>query len=124
MSFRGHRPEDKDSPLFVPVATVEDIPSGEMKAFTVLGKPIVVTNVEGEYYAFADYCLHWGVRLSDGCLQGNVVRCRAHGWHHDFVKGEVVASDLPSAEGKRMITFETKVLDGSVWVSTSRKIHK
>jgi nitrite reductase/ring-hydroxylating ferredoxin subunit len=106
---------------FINVAEVDTLLSGHMKTFNIHGRPVVLVNVEGEFFAFADFCLHWGVRLSDGCLQGHVVRCKAHGWNHDFVKGEVIASDPPGDEGRRMITFETKLLEGAIWVSTVPK---
>jgi 3-phenylpropionate/trans-cinnamate dioxygenase ferredoxin component len=118
---RANHPVSADFDHFVEVATISDLPPGQMRAFTILGRPVVLANIDGEFHAFADSCKHWGVRLSDGCLQGRVVRCRAHGWNHDIVKGEVIASDPPGEEGARMITFETRVVGATVWVSTERK---
>ena len=115
------QPEISDSPLFIEVAPLADLPPGKMKPFMLPQGPLVLVNIEGEVFAFADYCMHWGVRLSDGCLEGHVVRCRAHGWNHDIAKGEVIESEPAGDTGRRMITFDTKIAGGTVWVSTARK---
>lgn len=101
---------------FTPVARVEDIAPGTMKRFVVSRRAVVLANIDGRFYAFEDRCQHWGVRLSDGALEGCVVRCRAHGWRHDIVRGEVVASEPPGDEGQRIATFEVDIRDGVVLV--------
>jgi 3-phenylpropionate/trans-cinnamate dioxygenase ferredoxin component len=105
----------------VQVANVEEVPVGQMKRFMVEGRGIVLANVDGDFYAFADHCQHWGVRLSDGVLEGCVVRCRAHGWRHDIKRGEVVESEPPGDEGQRIPTFPVNVIDGVVFVAAKVK---
>jgi 3-phenylpropionate/trans-cinnamate dioxygenase ferredoxin subunit len=104
---------------FIKVAHIDELPVGKMVRFELQQRPAVLVNLGGAFHAFADYCMHWGVRLSDGCLQGQVVRCKAHGWNHDIVRGE--ASDPRGGEAMRMFTFETRVDDGHVWVCTVGK---
>jgi nitrite reductase/ring-hydroxylating ferredoxin subunit len=111
-------PEDCDT--YVAVGETVNFPPGLMKRLVIRNRAIVLANVDGIFYAFEDRCLHWGVRLSDGCLDGRVVRCRAHGWKHDVARGEVIASEPPGDEGQRVVTFETKVESGSVWVGAAR----
>jgi nitrite reductase/ring-hydroxylating ferredoxin subunit len=103
---------------FVKAAQTSDLPVGSMKRFMVEGHGLALANINGTVYAFEDRCLHWGVRLSDGSLEGNVVRCRAHSWKHDLTKGEVVVSVPPGDEGTHFTTFATKILDNTIWVST------
>lgn len=107
---------DKTEPVSIAVAKVEDIAPGQMKRFVAANRGVVLANVDGRFYAFEDRCQHWGVRLSDGKLEGCVVRCRAHGWRHDIARGEVVASHPPGDEGQRIATFAVDVRDGVILV--------
>jgi 3-phenylpropionate/trans-cinnamate dioxygenase ferredoxin subunit len=101
---------------FIPIAKVGDLAPGQMKRFVVSSRAVVIANVDGNYFAFEDRCLHWGVKLSDGCLEGNVVRCRAHGWKHDVVRGEIAASEPPGDEGRRINTFKVEIKDDAIFV--------
>jgi 3-phenylpropionate/trans-cinnamate dioxygenase ferredoxin subunit len=110
------RPASEQAPQSIAAAKVEDIAPGQMKRIVAANRAVVLANVDGRYYAFEDRCRHWGVRLSDGKLEGCVVRCRAHGWRHDIARGEVVASEPPGDEGQRVATFEVDIKDGVVFV--------
>lgn len=101
---------------FVAVAQVDDVRPGTMKRFIVSDHAVVLANIDGAFYAFEDRCLHWGVKLSDGCLEGDVVRCRAHGWKHDVVRGEIAASEPPGDEGRRIRTFSVAIRHKTVLV--------
>ena len=45
-----------------------EIVSGQMKKITVGGKEIIVSNVDGNYFAIDDTCTHSGASLSEGKL--------------------------------------------------------
>lgn len=113
------QPHDLDQ--FIKIAQVNELPVGSLKRFIVENRAIALAHAEGHFYAFEDRCLHWGVRLSDGCLEKDVVRCRAHGWKHDLAQGVIVASIPPGDEGRRLVCFDTKIHEGWVWVSTIAK---
>lgn len=102
---------------FVAVAQVDELVPGEMKRFVVSDRALVLANIDGFFHAFEDRCLHWGVKLSNGCLEGTTVRCRAHGWKHDVVRGEIVASEPPGDEGRPVRTFKVKIRDRTVFVA-------
>jgi len=104
---------------FVKTIRTDELPPGSLKRFVAGNRAIALANIDGNIHAFEDRCLHWGVRLSDGCLEDNVVRCRAHGWKHDLVKGEVAASEPPGDEGRPLVTFTTQIRDGFIWVGTT-----
>jgi nitrite reductase/ring-hydroxylating ferredoxin subunit len=53
---------------YVEVAKVDEIPSGSMKHVEVKGNEIVVSNVNGKYYAMDDRCGHMNALLSIGNL--------------------------------------------------------
>jgi 3-phenylpropionate/trans-cinnamate dioxygenase ferredoxin subunit len=104
---------------FVAVAHIDELTPGSMKRFVVSDRALVLANIDGSFHAFEDRCLHWGVKLSNGCLEGNAVRCRAHGWKHDVVRGEIVASEPPGDEGRPVRTFKVKIRDRTVFVGGS-----
>lgn len=57
---------------------VSDISSGTMKKISVDGKDIMITNIDGDFYAIDDSCTHSGASLSEGTLAGCTIIC---GWH-------------------------------------------
>lgn len=86
------------------VAPVEDIPPGGRKLVEVRGRPIVIFNLDGEYFGMLDRCPHQGGSLCDGQLiglvessqpgeynfsrQNEIVRCPWHGWEFDIRTGQ------------------------------------
>ena len=55
------------------------ISNGQMKHVEINGKEIVITNLNGKFYAFADRCGHMNARLSHGNITQNTVTCPFHG---------------------------------------------
>ncbi len=63
-----------------------------MKSFDIDGEPILVANVEGEYFCLTDTCSHAMAYLSDGgLLEGCRVQCPNHGAIFDLRTGEALA---------------------------------
>ena len=73
------------------VGTASDIPSGKMVMVSADGKDILVTNVNGNYYAMDDTCTHAGASLSEGSLDGSTVTCPWHGSTWDCKTGKMIA---------------------------------
>ena len=73
------------------VGTASDIPSGKMVMVSADGKDILVTNVDGNYYAMDDTCTHAGASLSEGSLDGSTVTCPWHGSTWDCKRGKMIA---------------------------------
>ncbi|HWK62669.1 MAG TPA: Rieske (2Fe-2S) protein [Eoetvoesiella sp.] len=119
MNTTSQTPSTDSLQDFVETIPTNELPPGSLKRFVAGNRAIALANIDGNIHAFEDRCLHWGVRLSDGCLEENVVRCRAHGWKHDLVKGEVAASEPPGDEGRPLVTFTTQIRDGFIWVGTT-----
>jgi 3-phenylpropionate/trans-cinnamate dioxygenase ferredoxin subunit len=57
---------------------VTEIPSGKMIKISIDGREILVSNIEGNFYAIDDTCTHSGASLSEGSLNGCTITC---GWH-------------------------------------------
>ncbi|HWP58483.1 MAG TPA: Rieske 2Fe-2S domain-containing protein [Candidatus Acidoferrales bacterium] len=72
---------------FVKVCKTTDIPVGSGRTVDAKGKPIAVFNVDGNYHAISDTCLHRGGPLGEGELEGKIVVCPWHGWRWDVTTG-------------------------------------
>lgn len=95
------------------ITHVDELPPGRMREAILLGKPIVVANVDGSYVAFQNECLHAHVRLSEGRLEGDVVVCRWHQWRYRVTTGEALTDECPYAS---FTTFPVFVEGGEVFV--------
>jgi toluene monooxygenase system ferredoxin subunit len=72
---------------FVRVCSVGEIWEGEMEAFEVGNRQVLVINVGGELRAYQGICPHQSVSLVEGKLEGCVLTCRAHLWQFDARTG-------------------------------------
>ena len=69
------------------IASVDEIPPGEGRVFTVGARTLAVFNVEGRFYALDNACPHRAGPLGEGELDGAVVRCPWHAWRWDVTTG-------------------------------------
>lgn len=97
---------------FVEVARIEDLPPGRGTTVTVGNKDVAIYNVDGQIYAMDDSCLHQGMSLGWGKLDGKIVTCPAHGMRYDVTTGKVVGS-----KGIGVATYPVKLEDGKIFVS-------
>lgn len=107
------------------VAAAAEIPPGERKFVKAGGRPIVVFNLDGEFFALLDRCPHQGASLCEGyqtgCVtsegpgsyvfdrQGEIIRCPWHGWEFDIRTGQSWFDPART----RVRKFETGVTQGS-----------
>ena len=76
---------------YLEVGKISDIAEGEIKAYTVQGKDIIVVKYNGKYYAIGSKCTHRGGDLSKGKLEGKIVTCPLHGAKFDITNGENIS---------------------------------
>ena len=94
------------------ICSSSDLPPGDMLRFEGGSEPILVCNVDGEFFAVQDTCSHDEWSLADGELEDDVVECTLH-WAKFCVRtGKVRA--LPACVPLR--TFVTKVDGDEVFV--------
>lgn len=62
---------------FVKVATIDEIPEGEMKTVDLSGEKAVIANVNGKYQAIGAICTHQEYDLSEGTLEDDNITCRS-----------------------------------------------
>lgn len=72
---------------FVRVARAGDVGIGAMRCVRAGGRPILVANVGGLYYAVGGTCSHEEVSLCTGALAGGQVKCPLHGSRFDVRTG-------------------------------------
>ena len=89
-----------------------ELEPGTGKTVEIDGHKIAIFNVNNEFRAIDDVCIHRGGPLGEGALNGNEVSCPWHGWQFDVITGK--AFHNPSLKVK---TYEVKVENNEVLVS-------
>jgi nitrite reductase/ring-hydroxylating ferredoxin subunit len=85
---------------FTKVATLSEIPDGEMKV--VAGDLAVIAHAEGKFYAFGNVCPHAAGPIGEGFLDGCIVECPWHAGRWDIKTGKALTllatADIPLFE--------------------------
>ena len=69
---------------FTKLTTQSELPTvNEAKEFTCGNKEICIANINGEYSAMDNSCLHQGGPLGQGMIEDGKVVCPWHGWSWD-----------------------------------------
>ncbi len=97
----------------VSVASTSELKPDDMMAVNVKGKPVLLVNLNGEFFAIGNICTHMGCPLSKGTLKGETVECVCHGSTFDLKTGKVVRGPADKAEPK----YEVKVEKGKILIS-------
>jgi nitrite reductase/ring-hydroxylating ferredoxin subunit len=88
------------------VCGVDELPPGQHRIVTLLGRSIGVYNVNGNFHALLNRCPHRAAPLCEGVVtglitspaqyqreltrDGEIVRCPWHGWEFDILDGRSV----------------------------------
>jgi len=67
-----------------------EIMPGLMKKVSVDENEILVTNIDGNYFAIDDTCTHAGGTLSEGKLEDSTITCDWHGAKFDCKNGKLI----------------------------------
>ncbi len=98
---------------FVKVASVSELEPDGLKAVNVNGKPILLANLDGNFYAIGNICTHMGCPLSKGTIKGENIECECHGSTFALKTGKVVRGPAEKPEPK----YEVKVENDQVLIS-------
>lgn len=99
--------------MWYKVASVSDISIGTMKQVGVMGKSILIANVDGQFFAIGDNCTHEDCSLSTGFLDGSAVYCPCHGSQLDVTTGDVLSPPASIPES----SFKTKVEGTDIYIN-------
>ena len=75
----------------VVVGTTSDIEEGKLVHITASGKELVVTKLDGNYYAIDNICTHAGAELHEGELSNSELTCPWHGAKWDIKTGSLIS---------------------------------
>mgnify|MGYP003576058575 CR=1 FL=1 len=75
----------------VVVGKTSDIEEGKLVHITASGKELVVTKLDGSYYAFDNICTHAGAELHEGELSNSELTCPWHGAKWDIKTGSLIS---------------------------------
>jgi 3-phenylpropionate/trans-cinnamate dioxygenase ferredoxin component len=75
---------------FIPVARVGELSPGSMKEVDLGGRQVLLTFVEGKYFAFSRQCPHEeaDLKIAGQLLDGTTIRCNNHSYCYDLKSGE------------------------------------
>ena len=101
---------------WVTVAKVGELAPGQWRVVDADGAPIVVFNLDGEYFAIEDVCTHDGGELAGGPVEGYEVECLRHGARFDLRTGAALSAPayMPTA------VFPVQREEGAVWTRDDR----
>lgn len=93
------------------VAVLAELPPGSRKLVRTDGHSLLLFNVDGAIHAMADSCPHAGAWLGSGKLDGDFLRCPAHGLAFDLRTG-----CARTAPGLVVRVYPVRVEGEAVWV--------
>ncbi len=104
---------------FVRIASLAEIPEGELRAFDSAVGRIAVVHVEQEWFGLADECPGDGAPLSEGSLgEGeDTVICPGDAAEFDLRTGEPIAGPAVDAVARYAVR-----LDDEGWVEVGRPL--
>ena len=76
--------------IYEKVATADELKDGEKKKIVLKDKVLLLTRLNGTFYALDNKCPHMGGSLFDGTLNGVNIVCPRHGMTFDVRTGEAV----------------------------------
>jgi nitrite reductase/ring-hydroxylating ferredoxin subunit len=100
-------------PVFVTVATTDELKPGEMMYVEVGNTPVCLINLDGEFHAINDTCTHEEASLSDGTIYDGEIECPLHGGAFDIRTGQPVAPPVVVPIEK----YEVRVIGNAVQVA-------
>jgi nitrite reductase/ring-hydroxylating ferredoxin subunit len=72
------------------IGKVSEVVQGKLTRISAGGKEILVTKMDGKYYAMTNTCNHEGAELHKGELYGTELRCPLHGAKWDIKTGKLI----------------------------------
>ncbi len=103
---------------FVAIAKTSEIPLGSGKIVYVPSKrrAVAVFNIDGDFYALDNKCLHEGGPIGIGKVEGDIVECPWHGWRYRIKTGELVwKPDFhPEPSVRRLTKHGVRVVDSVI----------
>jgi nitrite reductase/ring-hydroxylating ferredoxin subunit len=78
--------------VFEKVAETQEVSPGKIKTVKFGSEEVLISNVDGKFYAIGNVCTHEGGKLAQGTLQGTIITCPRHKAQFDVTTGAVVSA--------------------------------
>ena len=98
---------------FIKLASISDVKPNIMMGLEINDKKILLANINGNYYAIGNVCMHRGCQLSKGKLQDETVVCPCHGSTFDLKTGNFVKGPTKKPEP----VYELKVENNDIMIN-------
>ena len=106
---------DKMTWRTVDLGTIDSVPLGEGRAYTINGLHIAVFRQrDGKLFATEGACPHRNGPLADGIVGGGKVICPFHAWKFDLETGRCVSGDTAAIR-----TYHVHEVNGRIAVELS-----
>ena len=97
------------------IGKLSEVPLGESRVFKVSDKTVAVFNVGGTLYAISDICRYGGDSLSNGKLDGHIVKCLKHDYEYDVQNGR-----CKTQAGMNIESFPIRTQNDEIVISVRR----
>ena len=94
---------------FISAAKTSDLDDGETMLVEAGDERILLSKVEGKFYAVSEGCTHFDGPLSDGYVEGDEVECPWHGGKFNLRTGE--STNPPATEPLRCYAVRVEADD-------------
>lgn len=108
---------DESKVEYLEIAPASELRNGERLFVEVEGRPIVILNIAGQFFAIDDVCTHDDGPLGDGEIEGYNIVCPRHGGEFDVRTGKAV--QLPAVVDIR--AYPVRVVDGMIQVGIPKE---
>lgn len=98
--------------VFTKAGQADKVAEGAMIGVEFGGKKLVISKLNGVFYAIGSTCTHMGCNLSHGKIEGEGVMCPCHGSIFNLKTGAVIRGPA----GKPEPSFKVKVENGELMV--------
>lgn len=98
--------------VLVTACLVGEVPPEGMKAVNLLGRTVLVAEVDGRFYAMDGVCSHGFANLALGTREGFVITCPRHAAKYDLRTGKVVQGPVPEGVAHDLRAYRVVEADG------------
>eukprot|EP01100_Stratorugosa_tubuloviscum_P015870 TRINITY_DN95_c0_g1_i1.p1 TRINITY_DN95_c0_g1~~TRINITY_DN95_c0_g1_i1.p1 ORF type:complete len:638 (-),score=322.13 TRINITY_DN95_c0_g1_i1:33-1946(-) len=104
--------------IFEQVGFENELKDGEMKELNVNGVKVLLSRVNGVYYATDLNCTHYGAPLNTGILVDDIVSCPWHNAQFSVKDGQVLAA--PGMDPLR--TYKVLIADSKIFIGIPKEL--
>lgn len=102
---------------WIQIATLSQVPPGNVIEVKVNGEELAVCNIEGQVRTVGGICPHAGGPLGYGTLDGDCVVCPYHAWGFDTRTG-----DWDGTPENRIPVYATKLEGERIFVDLEQRL--